>query len=281
MSDSLLHKMMGQVAAQPPAPPPVPPEPPRRASVHGGGRFERWHMQVPPSQEEENWVVSYMDMVTALLAMLVVMLAFAGPSKVKPKGDTPPAVNAQTHANTAPALTSVVPPLPVPVPKTEPATRSASEAKPQETPKDPVAQALAGLPLQALGSNIQVQVNKRSVSFRISSELLFGSGDASLTPGGQQVVDRLLVVVNKLPDYTIVVEGHTDNQPIQTPRFPSNWELAAARAGSVVRHLQNRGLNPTRLRATGYADTHPLESNATAEGRATNRRVEITLEAPP
>jgi len=123
-------------------------------------------------------------------------------------------------------------------------------------------------------------VGEGVVRFRISSEILFASGDSALTPAGQAVMDRLLPAFNQAQDHTIVVEGHTDNVPINTVRFPSNWELAAARAGSVVRHLETRGLNPTRLRATGLADTRPIAPNTTAEGRAANRRVEITMEAP-
>jgi chemotaxis protein MotB len=127
---------------------------------------------------------------------------------------------------------------------------------------------------------VEVIKGEGVVRFRISSELLFASGDSDLTPQGQKVIDQLLPALNRVPDYTIVVEGHTDNVPIQTARFPSNWELAAGRAGSVVRHLQSRGLNPTRLRASGFADTRPIASNATPEGRAANRRVEITMESP-
>ena len=69
--------------------------------------------------------------------------------------------------------------------------------------------------------------------------------------------------------------------PIRGGRFPTNWELGAARAASVVRHLQGRGLNPTRMRAVGHADTRPIATNDTPEGRAANRRVEITIETRP
>ncbi len=76
---------------------------------------------------------------------------------------------------------------------------------------------------------------------------------------------------------TIQVEGHTDAMPISTARFPSNWELSAARAGSVARYFQGEGLTPERIAATGYGEFHPLAANDTAEGRAKNRRVEIFL----
>ncbi|HEX5806461.1 MAG TPA: OmpA family protein [Macromonas sp.] len=286
MSDSLLHQMLKKATVSASAAP-VAPSPQRRASIHGG-RYARWHTDVEPVAEEEAWMITYLDVITLLLVMMVVMLAFAGPTKAKLRGDEDPqAQKSQVAAGNAQPDPSIVPPLPLPVPGQTKGTGQGAQGndpgqgsdKGQGAGAQP--DALAGLPLDALGSSISIEKKPGSVSFRISSELLFSSAEANLTPAGQEVVDRLLPVLNKLPDYSIVVEGHTDNIPIQTARYPSNWELAAGRAGSVVRHLQSRGLNPTRLRASGYADTHPLSPNTTPQGRADNRRVEITLEAPP
>ncbi|HEX5806371.1 MAG TPA: OmpA family protein [Macromonas sp.] len=280
MSDSLLHQMMRKAA--PPPPPALPPEPPRRTSIHGG-RYSRWHTELEYAPEEEGWMITYLDVVTLLLVMMVVMLAFAKPGQNGVQGKQAEKVPVPVTQEGGGAI---VPPLPLPFPqqntsRAENGAKNAGRSKPGEAPKgDSGADPKEALSLGQLGGDIKVTVGPRSVSFRISSELLFSSGGSELTPAGQQVVDQLLPVLNKAPDYDIVVEGHTDNLPIQTARFPSNWELAAARSGSVVRHLQTRGLNPTRLRATGLADTHPLGSNATAEGRAANRRVEITMMAP-
>ena len=280
MSDSLLHQMMRKAAPPPPAAPP-PAEPSRRSSIHGG-RYARWHTELDYVPEEEGWMITYLDVVTLLLVMMVVMLAFAKPGNDGVHGKQPQKVAtpvAQEGGST------IVPPLPLPFPEQNKKTGETSgqgTGQPKGVAKtgDQEADPLEALSLGKLGGDIKVTVGQRSVSFRISSELLFSSGEADLTPAGQKVVDQLLPVFNKAPDYEIVVEGHTDNMPIQTARFPSNWELAAARAGSVVRHLQNRGLNPTRLRATGLAETHPLGPNNTPEGRAANRRVEITMVAP-
>ena len=117
------------------------------------------------------------------------------------------------------------------------------------------------------------------MSFRISNELLFASGDASLVAGAEPVLQRLVDVLKASP-YPVSIEGHTDNVPIQTERFPSNWELSGARAASVVRYLQARGIDPGRMRAVGHADTRPLTNNATPETRARNRRVDVILETP-
>jgi chemotaxis protein MotB len=292
MSDSLLNKMMGHFGL-PPAPNPsasVAPTAsaasvtngsaaaePRRGGRHGG-RYERWHVDTAPPQEEETWLIAYLDVVTLLLAMMVVMLAFSEPVSESFRGEkreialdkASPVVQTASDSGT-----SIVPPVPLPHPATAP-------AKAEGPPVDArPADAQTGLPIGDLGNQIQVDVGRGVVRFRISSEVLFASGDSALTPAGQEVMDRLLPAFNQAQDHSILVEGHTDNVPISTVRFPSNWELAATRAGSVVRHLESRGLNPTRLRATGLSDTRPIASNATPEGRAANRRVEITMEAPP
>ena len=80
------------------------------------------------------------------------------------------------------------------------------------------------------------------------------------------------------PEYTINIKGHTDNIPIATRQFPSNWELSAIRATTVLKHLISRGIAPKRLTATGYGDKIPLEPNTTDANRARNRRVEFVLE---
>jgi len=290
MSDSLLHKMIGkaQVPVEPTVVSPPVQEPPRRRSVGTGGRFARWHMEAPTPQEEEVWLITYLDVVTLLLSVLVVMLAFSEPIDRKKRGTELQSSVAHSGSGQNAASvsgSSIVPPVPLPMPvqgkSGQPADgpeKGDKDGAPAQGSGQP--DPLAGLPLGELGQNIEVVKGVGVVRFRISSELLFASGESALTPAGQAVIDQLLPAFNRVPDYTIVVEGHTDNVPIQTARFPSNWELAAGRAGSVVRHLQSRGLNPTRLRASGYADTRPIASNATPEGRAANRRVEITMESP-
>jgi chemotaxis protein MotB len=221
------------------------------------GSFDHWHTNVVPMQEEEGWFLTYLDVMTLLLVMMVVVLTFTGPvgrtnTPVSPH--TSPSAQGQTKASA------------------ESLTEPAAESKPKQD-------TLAGLPLDQLGSHIQVLVNERTISFRISSEILFASGEAGLTQAGQMVLSRLLPVFRYAAQHRIVVEGHTDNVPIQTARFPSNWELAAGRAGSVVRYLDSQGVAPERMRAIGYADTRPISPNDTPAGRASNRRVEIVLES--
>lgn len=228
-------------------PPPNGPSPasaPRRALK--SGRFARWHLEPAIVPDEDGWLLTYLDLITLLLTMMVLMLSFAGPGK---------------HGAPVSAATGAAP---------------LAVAKPEPEPEpDP----LAGLPLDSLGKNIEVVVNKGTVSFRISSEVLFNSGEANLSAPGLAVMGRLVPVLGRVATYRVVVEGHTDNVPIQTERFPSNWELSTGRAASVVRFLQSQGIEPARMRATGYADTRPIASNGTPQGRAANRHVEVTLEA--
>jgi chemotaxis protein MotB len=128
------------------------------------------------------------------------------------------------------------------------------------------------------GNKVQTVIERRGLVVRVLTDnLLFDSGSATLQPGADQLLDEVAQLLNLDPTHPITVEGHTDNQPIATAQFPSNWELSTARATNVVRFLISRGVNRYRLGAVGYADLHPIASNATAAGRGQNRRVEIVL----
>jgi chemotaxis protein MotB len=153
----------------------------------------------------------------------------------------------------------------------------ATEPAPSVPTKPSLDDLLKELPLDKLGNDIEVVTNESTVSFRINSEILFPSGQSDLNLGGLRVLQHLIPVLDSVP-HNVIVAGHTDTQDIRSSRFPSNWELSGARAGSVVRYLQSNGIKSNRLAAVGYADTHPLGDNTTAEGRASNRRVELILE---
>ena len=107
--------------------------------------------------------------------------------------------------------------------------------------------------------------------------MLYDSGSATLNPQSRPLLDRIAQLLRTEFDHPIVVEGHTDDQPIASGQFPSNWELSAQRATAVVRYFIRDHVAPGRLAASGYGAMHPLTSNATATGRARNRRVEIVL----
>lgn len=111
---------------------------------------------------------------------------------------------------------------------------------------------------------------------RMKSAILFAEAQATLTPKAEVVLAGLTPVLAKAPS-RLRVEGHTDDVPIRSATFPSNWELSTARAISVIRYLEEHGIDRTRLSVAGYGEYHPLAPNDSAERRALNRRVEIVV----
>jgi chemotaxis protein MotB len=135
----------------------------------------------------------------------------------------------------------------------------------------------AGVEMQGLKADVVVDFNERGIRISIfPDQILFDSGSAQLKPSFMQILGKLAEPLRGLPNQ-IEVQGHTDDQAINTAAFPSNWELSAGRAGAVIRYFEKLGLKPDRLQAAGYADTRPIDSNATRQGRARNRRVEIIV----
>jgi len=123
---------------------------------------------------------------------------------------------------------------------------------------------------------VAVKRNDYWIELEMNSELLFLSGEAALSPKAQPALKKIAGVINALPN-AINVEGHTDNIPIDTLKFPSNWDLSSARATSVVQEFVKEGINPTRLSAIGYGEFHPIGDNKIEEGRFKNRRVTLVL----
>jgi chemotaxis protein MotB len=111
----------------------------------------------------------------------------------------------------------------------------------------------------------------------LASDILFASGSSALSKEGRAAVEEVAGVLASIPDRRFQVEGHTDNVPIKTPQFPSNWELAAARALTVVKTMVDAGLPKDRVSAASYGDVKPAGDNATPEGKAQNRRIEIVV----
>ena len=125
--------------------------------------------------------------------------------------------------------------------------------------------------------DIQARFSREGVNLSLENSILFKPGRADIDPGGTGVLDRIAAKLKTLPN-RIRVEGHTDDVPIATELYPSNWELSVARAVNVLKYLVKAGpILPVRMSAVGYGASKPLYSNATAQGRAGNRRVEIIL----
>jgi chemotaxis protein MotB len=138
---------------------------------------------------------------------------------------------------------------------------------------DEVARAMSDLVKQNL---VVLRRTEFWIEVEIKTDILFPSGSAQLAPYAVDVIQRLGGALAPFPN-PIRVEGHTDNKPIKTVAFYSNWELSAARAGSVVRVLQARGVGPERLAVIGYGEQRPIQSNDTEQGRNANRRVVVVI----
>ena len=144
-------------------------------------------------------------------------------------------------------------------------------------PDSPVDALLEVFEHSKLSDRVEVVVHPGEVNLEISDSILFSRGSAALTDGGQTLLKDLAEALSDQP-YTLSVEGHTDNIPIETTRYPSNWELSSARAAVVTRSLIEQGIAPDMVRAIGYGATRPLAENSTPEGRARNRRVSFVLQ---
>jgi chemotaxis protein MotB len=132
--------------------------------------------------------------------------------------------------------------------------------------------------MQALIDANLVTVRRENMwlEIEINTDILFPSGSGGFAPQAEPVLDKLAEVLKPFPN-PIRVEGHTDNRPIRTAAFPSNWELSAARAASVVHQFTKQGIDPLRLEIVGFGEFHPRQPNDSAEGRNANRRVAILV----
>lgn len=233
----------------------------RRHDEGGAGGFRADLVAPAPAQDEaeSGWLLVYLDVMTLLLVLFVVLLAFAEPD--------PPARPSGSESAAAPPAPSL---LPLWLPGSGGAS-GASDSAAAGGRADAIA---ADAP-----SEVSVVADGQRVSLRIPGSLLFDSGSADVTGEGRRLLDELVPVLRDNPG-AIAVEGHTDDQPITTPTFPSNWELSAARATGVVRYLAQAGVPAERMRAVGRADTDPVAPNTNAPGRAANRRVDILLRQP-
>ena len=123
---------------------------------------------------------------------------------------------------------------------------------------------------------LAVATTEEGVVLKLPGKVLFDLGKAELKPGAKKTLNRVISLLKKYP-YNIQVEGHTDNLPIHTERFHSNWELSAARAISVIKYLHQNGIPQERLSALGYGEYRPVAPNDTPEHRSLNRRIEILI----
>jgi chemotaxis protein MotB len=253
----------------------------------------------------EAWAIPYGDLITLLLAFFVVMYAISTLNEGKyrvmsdslnaafdgvPRSIAPIQIGQPTEAS------SIAPPQPFENDPGSPSVVNLSERVRADAVITPIElmqleqqQAQADVQLDAIQRQVeralgpmimsdQVTVTREGLwlEVNIRSDVLFASGSASLSTPARDAIDQLATVLRELPN-ELRIEGHTDTQPIASALFPSNWELSGARAASVIRLLEGRGVDPRRMAAIGFGDKRPVADNATPAGRSTNRRVMLVI----
>jgi chemotaxis protein MotB len=225
-------------------------------------------------ENHERWLISYADFITLLFAFFVVMYAISAVNIGKYKVFSDALGNAFGGQGSATPVNTQVQNLPIPNPGLKRRTELLRKEKEQMTR---LAQDLLSTmaPLVKEGK-VRVTQNSRGVSVEINASVLFDPGEAKLMPESVEAL-RAVAALLKNDSHDVQVEGHTDNQPIANPRYPSNWELSSVRASSVVRLFIDAGVAPTRLTAVGYSSNQPVADNDTPQNRARNRRVAVTI----
>jgi chemotaxis protein MotB len=218
--------------------------------------------------EAPGWITTFADLMSLLLCFFVLMLSFSETDRQMFKvlsGSLREAFGVQREHRVwdMPKGMNII----------------SKEFKDPKFLADDLANEIRSAIRMAKGGGIaEIEEGELSVKVTLPGHVLFGLGSAQLRKEAFPLLDELREVIRHTPN-RIIVTGHTDNLPIQTAQFPSNWELSAARAGSVIRHvLSNSEIDATRFLAVGMADTLPRKPNDSAENRAQNRRVEIAFQ---
>ncbi|MBU1168752.1 MAG: flagellar motor protein MotB [Proteobacteria bacterium] len=129
-----------------------------------------------------------------------------------------------------------------------------------------------------LGEYVVLEILDGKIVIRIHGKILFPTGTAQMAMNAEPILDDIVSILKEYAEYNINIKGYTDNVPISTAQFASNWDLSAIRATAVLKHLIKRGISAKRLTATGYGDMFPIVPNTSERNRAINRRVEFVLE---
>lgn len=229
-------------------------------------------------ENHDRWLISYADFITLLFALFVVLYAISSVNEGKYRVLSNALGNAFGRVSVVPGVV-VEPPAALPMPGrlANPNTRRNEVIRREREQMTSMARDILKVlaPLIREGK-VRVAQTSLGVSVEINASVLFSPGDAKLTVESGQALKAVATVL-KDDTHAIQVEGHTDNVPISNFVFPSNWELSAVRASSVVRLFVENGIAETRLTAVGYGPTRPIVENDTVEGRSKNRRVTVTI----
>ncbi len=259
-------------------------------------------------ESNERWLLTYADMITLLMALFMVLFsissvniskyqtlqkslkaAFSGDILPGGKAIARPGATANaSHAPTAIDLQAIVPVTASSAQSSSTQAASGATSQAAQSAAQHQAELFAQIKAEldhyaaahGFSNQVKAVIEARGLDIKVlTDQLLFPSGQATLDAQSGPLLTEIASLLNVDATHPIDVEGNTDNVPIHSAQFPSNWELSAARASTVVRYLISHGVSSLRLTALGNAEQHPQASNETASGRAQNRRVEIVLKA--
>jgi len=223
-----------------------------------------------PPKGSPAYMTTYGDMMTLLLTFFVLLLSFSSMREAKFRramGSLKGALGVLPHEQ------SVIKPERVPIPQ----LTNLQESEIEES----IVKLEDILSDQQLREAVRLQISDRGMTITIDDPVMFESGDAGLRPKAYPILTRVASLARGWPN-TIRIEGHTDNDPIRTEKFPSNWELSTARALSVLHFFQDdAGFDPIDLVAIGRGEFDPIALNDTPENKTKNRRIEIHIEYDP
>lgn len=231
------------------------------------------------AENHDRWLVSYADFMTLLFAFFVVMYAISsineGKYRVLSNSLTGAFGRATTSLGKIPEAPSAQPVAFDPLSSAK--TKGGDPLRKEREKMTGIAKDILVVlePLVREGK-VRVTQTSRGVTIEINASVLFAPGEAKLNLDSSQALIAIASVLSA-DNHAIQVEGHTDNQPIKNPVFPSNWELSAVRASTVVRLFTENGISEDRMTAVGQGPKLPVGSNETVEGRARNRRVAVTI----
>jgi len=238
----------------------------------------------PEHINHERWLVSYADFITLLFAFFVVLFASSQSDKKKQiklsqamQSAFTPLGTFEAHSKTPPltdiSATVVTDASPAPLTLPLPTTSTETLEQTKERLTRLLAEQVAAGRIPPGGMTMRITPDGLVISLHEAG--FFASGSAEVRPAS---IPMLSILASTLPPGSIRVEGHTDNVPIHTVQFASNWELSTTRSTAITRLLLEHGpINPANLSAAGYAEFHPVASNTTEDGRTQNRRVDIIL----
>lgn len=238
---------------------------------HHNNHHEDEHM-------DETWLIPYADLLTLLLALFIVLFAMRSEDKNKMdamlkslnKAFTTVSVFDTNSGGKTPSKNSATKPNPKPNPK--PDQVSEDEKNLQEFMKNMQQYINAN----NLNAEIYLTDTQEGIQITLKDSIIFDSGSDKLLSNFSPILDNIANMLQTI-DNSIIIEGHTDNKPIHSSQFPSNWELSGGRALSVVHYLQTKNIDPNRLRYTGYGEFKPIFPNDTPEHREANRRVNFIV----